>query len=399
MIKMIVMALSGLLLGCYGSRENSDIPLVYNNPGVFVEQQKSGSKIFKLSTGSNSSNIYCEIPYCTPNGEWLVYERDGAASSPNPIEFVRYNLHTGREEVIGESIGIAGSALTEDGLFYFVKKGTTQDSLYCVDLLHGDIQEVHRFTGYQGLWGLGTVSIDHHFYVRGVRLDDAFQLFGILLVDLNTGEEKIIDQDPYTWNPHPQFNPANADQLLIQHNRGSKFDAQGNLLQAVGPEGATLYLLSASTCKRTLLPVGLPYTTPITGHQAWASHTGNILLTVTADGDYAPDKGNILELQPSQLSTIVGAGWIANHISPARSGPYYVVDDWQDPYKVVIGNSLTGKTVVLCDTFTVLGTTLNTQPSPYLTPDLRWVIFNSTRSGSSQVYAASLPPDFLADLQ
>jgi Tol biopolymer transport system component len=33
----------------------------------------------------------------------------------------------------------------------------------------------------------------------------------------------------------------------------------------------------------------------------------------------------------------------------------------------------------------------STHPHPYLTPDLKWLIFNSNRSGFPHIYAASVP--------
>ena len=44
----------------------------------------------------------------------------------------------------------------------------------------------------------------------------------------------------------------------------------------VGPEGATLYVLSLPDGKRTGLPVGKPHTTSCTGHEAWVGDTQEI---------------------------------------------------------------------------------------------------------------------------
>ena len=40
-----------------------------------------------------------------------------------------------------------------------------------------------------------------------------------------------------------------------------------------------------------------------------------------------------------------------------------------------------------------------THPHPYFTPDCRWVIFNSDRTGIPQIYAARVPGGLLESLE
>ena len=40
----------------------------------------------------------------------------------------------------------------------------------------------------------------------------------------------------------------------------------------------------------------------------------------------------------------------------------------------------------------------HTHPHAYLTPDLKWIIFNSDSSGSPHVHAASVPEGMIAEL-
>jgi Tol biopolymer transport system component len=40
----------------------------------------------------------------------------------------------------------------------------------------------------------------------------------------------------------------------------------------------------------------------------------------------------------------------------------------------------------------------DTHPHAYVTPDRRWVIFNSDRTGRLQVYAAAVPTELVAGL-
>jgi hypothetical protein len=105
---------------------------------------------------------------------------------------------------------------------------------------------------------MGTISPDGRYYAWGKRLDEQYTRFGVLLIDLEKQTKSVIDEDPCIFNPHPQFEPDRGSQLLIQHNRGGKFSPDGKLEQLVGPEGATLYLLSISDFQRTSLQLGTP---------------------------------------------------------------------------------------------------------------------------------------------
>ena len=245
---------------------------------------------------------------------------------------------------------------------------------------------------------MGTVSADARYYACGERLGDGYQMFGILLVDLEQGTEAIIDRDPFILNPHPQFEPGQGRVLMIQHNRGGKYTPEGKRIRLVGPEGATLYLLSIPDGKRTKLQVGKPYTTPVTGHEAWIGKTKDILLTVSASEDYAPPKGNLLAVRAGSAARVVAKGYKFNHVGVSRCGRFFCCDDWQETYKLVIGSIRTGKTAVVCESKTSPGRAQNTHPHAYLTPDLKWVIFNSNRSGFGHIHAASVPEGTIEEL-
>jgi hypothetical protein len=75
-----------------------------------------------------------------------------------------------------------------------------------------------------------------------------------------------------------------------------------------------------------------------------------------------------------------------------------IAGDWRPPYRIVIGSNKTGKTAVVCESKTVPSGSQSTHPHPYLTPDLKWVIFNSSRTGFSHIYAARIPDAMVEDL-
>ena len=389
-------ALSGWSFGKGASK-------VGEKPGgaIRLEQQATGSEIWQVTTERlPQSNIYCEVPYCSRDSRHFVYIRRNTGRPGRPQELMAVELGTWKQHLVTDELrGIGGCAMTPDGVFYYQKaaEGDVVD-LVRVDLMEGKPQKVGALSQASRLRSLGTVSADGRYYACGKRLGDEWKMWGILLADLKTGEERILDRDPYILNPHPQFEPGESKHLMIQHNRGGKHSPDGKLLKLVGAEGATLYVLSAPGGERTTLQVGKPQTTSCTGHEAWIGTTKEMLLSVSASGDYAPEKGNLLGVRAGEPARVVSKGYRFNHVGVSRCGRFFSCDDWQGTYKVVIGSNQTGKSAVVCDSRTTPTGGQRTHPHAYLTPDLKWVIFNSNRSGFPHIHAASVPDGMIEKL-
>jgi len=372
---------------------------------IQLGQQDTGSIVYQVTEDSLSkSNIYCEVPYCSADSRYFVFAQTNPQHETNRTEYVICELGTWEMQVGGRGVG--GPAITHGGIFYFLRatepsSGTTATptrELVKLNLATGESEVVHAFP--EGLQprSLGTVSPDGRFYAFGVTLDKKFREFGIELVNLETGAREIIDRDPYILNPHPQFEPSEGKQLMIQHNRGGQIDETGKLVRLVGEEGATLYLLDIANGKRTTLQVGKPYTTPATGHEAWIGDTREILLTVSASGDFASENGNLLAVRAGQPARVVSRGYRFSHVGTSVCGRFFSCDDGVTG-DVVIGSIRTGKNAVVCHSESSFGRAQNTHPHPYLTPDLKWVIFNSDRSGESQIHAAAVPEGMIEKLE
>ena len=369
---------------------------------IRLEKQDTGAEIWQVTTEEfPQSNIYCEVPYCSADSRYFVYQRRNLLQklSGNRTEFMVVELGTWKQHRLDVAYSISGCAISPGGVFYYLKQvGGGALDLMRADLSKGTPEKIYRLQQSHRPRSLGTVTADGRYYAAGCRLDDQWKMFGIMLVDLEQGTEAIIDRDPFILNPHPQFEPGQRRQLMIQHNRGGKFSPDGKLERLVGPEGATLYVLSVPDGRRTELQVGKPFTTPCTGHEAWIGNTGEMLLSVSAREDYAAEKGNLLGVRPGQPARVVAKGYRFNHVGTSRCGRLFCCDDWRGTYKLVIGSTKTGKTAVLCDSQTSPSRAQNTHPHAYLTPDLKWVIFNSNRSGFPHVHAASVPQGMIEAL-
>jgi len=368
--------------------------------GVFVEQQSTGAEIWQVTTEEMSqSNIYCEVPYCSRDSRYFVYARKNPKLKVNRTEFMAVELGTWKQQRLDTARSLSGCAISPDGLFYYVKQADDGGAvLMRADLAGGTTAEIHRFHGALSIRSLAAVTADRRYYAGGTMTEPGWKMFDIALVDLEKGGQSILDRDPYILNPHPQFEPGKGRTLMIQHNRGGKYSAEGKLERLVGPEGATLYVLSVPEGKRTKLQVGKPFTTPCTGHEAWIGDTEEMLLSVSASGDFAPEKGNLLGVRAGQPARVVGRGYRFNHVGVSRCGRLYCCDDWQQPFRIVIGSTKTGKAAVVCESKTQPSRSQSTHPHAYLTPDLQWIVFNSNRSGAAHVYAARVPEGMTREL-
>ena len=365
---------------------------------IKLAQQDTGSTVYQVTEDSLSkSNIYCEIPYCSVDSRYFVFSRSNPEHGSNRSEYVVCELGTWEMNVGGRGRG--GLAITHSGMFYFLRSADkVAMELVKLNLATGDSQVVCEFAEPIRARSLGTISPDGSLYAYGVVTDDKYREFGIEMVDLKTGTRQIIDRDPYILNPHPQFETSEGKQIMVQHNRGGKIDENGKRIRLVGEEGATLYLLDIADGKRTTLQVGTPYTTRVTGHESWIGNTKEILLTVSASDDYAAEKGNLLGVRAGGAARVVSSGYRYSHVGTSVCGKFFSCDDGATG-DVIIGSIRTGKNAVVCHSESSFGRAQNTHPHPYLTPDLKWVIFNSDRSGEPQIHAATVPDGMIEELE
>ena len=102
-----------------------------------------------------------------------------------------------------------------------------------------------------------------------------------------------------------------------------------------------------------------------------------------------------------EKSRVLFKGHLFDHLSVSKDMRFLVSEtyDTQDATsEIVIGSIKTGKTRVLLDTGSDARIHDNC-PEPYFTPDCKWVIFNSGRTGSAHIYAATVPEELLKELE
>ena len=362
----------------------------------------SGSQVVQLTSAPCISyGIYCEQPYCSADGRRLAFMRGlYGHAQPDQYELWVCDLETMQLTMIDSGTGVRGAACAAySGEFYYVLgHGDTKElvhlSLDCLEK-----QRVFDLSDLPDLRTVGTVSPDLRYYVN--LIVPAPGRCQLARLDLCEKTWQVIYEQRDMVNPHPRFERGRGEVLMVQHNRGGEMDESGNITRLVGEEGATLFVIDREGGSFRPLPVGKPHTTPVTGHECWIGHTGEVILTVGSSAEDALRQGNLIAATPgAEAARVVARGFVWCHISASRDGRFFVGDATNVPTKpIVVGSIRTGRHLVLCESGTSFGAPQYTHPHPYLTSDNRWVIFNSDRTGVPQLYAASVPDGLLEGLE
>lgn len=376
------------------------------------DDPKSGARIVQLTSSAGvSNNIYGEQPYTSPDGNRVAIIRRADFSFSAGSMLLVADLTTLKLGLI-EAEGVTGvSNAAWSGWIYY---GTLRGDTMRVNLETLE-KEVVNLGVLQGGESGSSISPDQRYMIRSRVL--AGPTIGLERIDMVERKAEIIFEHPEIINPHLQFNPVNGKKLLVQHNRGSKMDAGGNVTKFVSELGTTLFTIDIDGSNQTHLPVGPPITSGSTGHECFIADTGKVLFSCawhqpswTLD-DRFPDGNMFIGSPGDKMPQVIKAPEHRfNHVSASKCGKYWVADShpagglFKDGelqrVSLVVGNVQTGKHRVLVeDTLGSGGGNQSTHSHPYMTADNKAVIFNADPYYSpGQVFAARVPDGFLKSL-
>ena len=355
---------------------------------------------------TDKCNIYCEFPWCPPDSHSFVYRRYAPGHEPNTAEYVACDFGTWEKRVVGRGSG--GQTMANGGTFYYKRFNTQggQEFVAC-DLERGTTRVIELPEGVPKS-GSFDISRGERYLAFSQALSFEPQRFGVGIVDLEAQTCEIIHEDPWICNTHLQFEPAEGKQLMVQHNRGCVFSSQGERELLVGKEGCTLFLLGVPGGEVTRLNVGPPYTASLSGHETWLGDTGELICTLNYIEDYDYGKGRIVGIRPGGEPREICAPWELNHIGIDPSGRIFAGDAYL-PDEVIIGSPRTNKATVVCSSQATYNRArrrtgdgkyvYDSHPHAYITPNRKWVVFNSDRTGVQQVYVAEIPEEMIAELE
>ena len=350
-------------------------------------------------------NIYCETCYCAPDSHCFVFLRFVPAGDNRFVQYVACDFETWEKRIIGETGSHISTTMAGNGKFCYLREGRrSNQELVRIDLMTNESDVIALPDSVPAETKLA-ISPGERYLAYSVVLSHAPQLFGINLVDLKTGRIERLHEDPYICNPHHQFEPKEGRFLLVQHNRGCVFAPDGTCEKLVGSEGATLFFIEIPGGRVTRPEVGPPYTHSISGHETWMGNSGEAILSLNVQQDYDYGKGPILGVRPDGSIREVCAPHQANHIGTDAAGRVFAADTYL-PDEIIVGCPTTNKAALVCPARTSYARAhsdpaylTDHHPHAYVSPDLKWVIFNSDRDGVQQVYAARLPEEMMSALE
>ncbi len=372
-----------------------------------IEQLENGVVIHQATDEpEDKCNIYCEFPWCPPDSHCFVYVRNAPEHDPNTMEYVSCGFVTWETRVVGRGCG--GHTMANGGRFYFKRLNDrgAQDLVEC-DLQKESLQVIDLP---EGMPASGSFDISrggrYVAFSKRVSLDP--QMFGVGIADLHRRTAEMIHEDPYVCNTHVQFEPSEGRQVMVQHNRGCIFAPDGTMELLCGKEGCTLFLLEVPGGAMTRLPVGPPHTASLSGHETWLGQTGELIATLNDVEDYDYGKGRIIGVRPGEAHREICAPWELNHIGIEPSGRILAGDAYQ-PDQVIIGSTQTNKATVVCQAKSTYNRArrrsgdgpiaFDSHPHAYISPDRKWVVFNSDRTGVQQIYAAEIPEEMIETIE
>lgn len=352
-----------------------------------------GARILQLTSAADiSHDIYGEQLYCSANGKRIAFLRCATTDHRDgPMELFIADLETRGVKKMGDAAFFlcAGNG-KQDSIFYV--RPDADQQLQIVRVKYETLEQTVMFTFGDcpppEFRGLLAVSPDESGCAILRRLGG--RRYGVERIDFAKGSWELIHEKDDIFNGHLQYN-HDGSMLMVQHNRGGELTEDFNVVRSVGPEGATLYAISADGKTEHPLPVGTPHTTAVTGHECWVGETNKILMTCQGGKVYLAEPGD-------EKAQLIAAGPGFMHISASPDGKFYVVDS-KGTGRLFLGCIATKRVLPLCDTGTSNGSPQYTHTHPYITPGNARAIFNSDRTGIAQVYAARIPEQLLAELE
>lgn len=368
-----------------------------------VEELPNGVVVHQATDEAmDKSNIYCEFPWCPPSSRCFVYVRYVQVNGRFQSEYVACEFGSWYKQVIGSG---GACTMANGGKFYYSRfhdHGQREFIRVDLDTMHSQV--IPLPAGVPSDARLD-ISPGERYVAYNQVISYRPQRFSLGLADLHSGECRILHEDPFICNPHHQFEPRDGRFLLVQHNRGCIFSPEGKMECLVGKEGCSLFCLEIPSGKVIRLPVGPPHTYSLSGHETWLGDTGELLFTTNIQEDYDHGKGPIMAVRPGdEVARIICAPWQMNHIGIEPSGRIFCADTYE-PDQILIGSPRTNKAEPVCSARATYQRSHkrkaceDSHPHAYISPDRRWVVFNSDRTGIQQIYCARIPPEMIANIE
>lgn len=329
--------------------------------------------------------IYGEQPFGSKDARRLVVRHQGEGVSGLSVIDLADGATLRVETKLPGGVSPAFHAWG-DAFFYQRRDG---DRLVLCRAAFGDPrpEPVCELVGPQRGLSYGTVSQDERWYasVEMDAGDDARS--NLWLWDLRTGEGRVILESEGYFCKHEQFSLDGTNRLMLQCNFAGNDDVGLGIFDVESDAPAMRWL--AASGEHTLRP---------SGHEAWLPGTDKVFFSTRMD---EARNGNLwlVGVEDEQPEAVVNNHSYVGHVAVSRCAQYWIGDGYHEPgtpmYMGMFGHRKYRRAF---DTHTGFRGKQVDHTHPYLTADNRWLVFGSSRTGRTQVYAARLTQEFLASL-
>jgi hypothetical protein len=367
--------------------------------------EPSGARVWQLTSApAIHANIYMDVPYADAQSRYAMALK--SATSYGSVDVWRLDLQAGDMVLAAADVfRWEGLTTSPDQRFFFCARRPAPELLEVRRIEIGtlDTTTFQLPCSARLLGCCATCAPGNDLLVMPAFLGP--HRFGLLRFDLASGTCAVCHEGgDELCNSNPLLDPGGTGWMLVQRNRGAQCDDEGRCLVSTGPEGATMDLVQVADGAERPLPVGLPHTGACGGHSSWLGATGAFVTNVSwASEDETRARGSLAVVHAASGEVrLTGQGLCAVHVHAARDGRTFVADSWAGNWGdkcLYLGSFHTGRSRALCEHGSSFGAPQYTHPHAWLTPDNRWVVFNSDRTGVPHVYAASVPDSLLAEIE
>jgi len=367
-------------------------------------QLDNGVTVYQVTSDEQrKDNIYCERSYCTPDSRYFVFQRylgpGGDYDWKYHAEFIACEFGTWKTHSLGT--GISHPDVSQQGSLYHVRSTDNgEHELVRVEIATGHSQVIRIAGGIKPLTGMSVCPNDRYI-AYGIHISDNPLMFGIELVDLQTGEKRIVCKHPEICNAHPQIEPGRGDCILVQQNIGCRYDPAAKPNPWHYGSGATLFIVSIKDGSITPMQIGPPHTARCSGHQQWIGSSRQVLATLLPTKWTVGAEDTLMAVGSEGPARLVSRDFWG-HVNVSPCGRYFCCDNGLTG-GLFVGSTANGRYVHICDSSPweeklakAFGQRADSHA--YLSPDLKWMVFQSCQSGMPQITVASIPSSLLTSL-
>lgn len=344
---------------------------------------ESGAVIYRLGADPRpADHIYGEQPYTDPTGRRIAiryYPANGLPATMEIFDLVDGTRHPFFE---GSKLRFPAFHAWSEWLYWHQMVGD-QRILRRINYLTVETADVATLPADRGDYSYGTVSADHRWYAVSVSRPE--QPSNVHLLDLQTGEWRVLLDKPGYHAKHEQFSRDGRNRVLIQLNQMP--DVKVVLLAELGVDGSYHEF-----------PADRPHTPRPTGHEAWIGETSRIFFSTAREPDGPPRTLWTGAVGDPAATAVEAIPQRFGHVSVSRDGRYWIGDTGEPGIPIYVGSFATGRVRRLLVSRTVYDGKQWAHTHPYLTADNRWLIFGARRDEHPQVYGARLAEGWLESL-